>query len=121
MRGRDAIIYGIGRLAFGAGLFAAPAAAGSVMLGDESGRPGARVALRAYGTRDVLLGGGAIYAGARGGDALPWVAAGMAADVLDVALQALEWNNLPPDKRIVGIAAAAGAAAGGAWLLATQR
>ena len=60
-------IYGLGRLAFGAGLLAAPAKVGEILLGDEPDSA-ARIALRSYGTRDVVLGLGLLRAVAGEGD-----------------------------------------------------
>ena len=75
------------------------------------------VALRTYGTRDTVLGLGVLKAVAAGESARPWIAAGVASDVLDAGLQAVEWNSLPPGKRVGGLLAAAGSAAVGLTLL----
>ena len=115
-----AITYGLGRLAFGAALIAAPEGLGSKLIGREARRSSTRATLRFYGTRDTLLGLGTIRAASTGEDVNGWMAAGVGADVLDVAVQAIEWSDLPQDKRVMGIAAAAGAAAAGAALLARR-
>ena len=112
--------YGAGRLAFGATLFAAPRVLGRLLVGDDAERREAGVLLRGYGTRDVLLGSGAILAAATDRDAQPWIRAGVAADALDVVLQLIEWDNLPRDKRVGGVATALGAAAAGVALLARR-
>lgn len=113
--------YGIGRLAFGAGLMGAPRELGGVLMGKkEARRPLARIALRGYGTRDVVLGLALLRALASDRDLRPWLGAGIASDVLDVALQLAEWSEIPSGKREVGIATALGAAATGAALLARQ-
>ena len=113
--------YGAGRLAAGFALFLAPARAGGVMIKEEAGRPGARAMVRAYGTRELLLGGGTIFSAATGRDASTWVAAGAAADVLDGILQAIEWKDLPHDRRGPAMVAAVGATAAGLWVLASRR
>jgi hypothetical protein len=113
-------VYALGRLAFGAGLMAAPRELGGVLLGDEAREPGVRIALRTYGTRDVVLGLGTLRAVAGGGDAGPWLAAGVASDVLDATVQLGEWSDLPPDKRLLGVLMALGAAGAGVALLARR-
>jgi len=113
-------VYGLGRLAFGGGLVAAPEKLGEVMLGDDARVSAVRAALRFYGTRDVVLGLGTLRAVAGQGDVSAWLAAGVASDVLDVAVQVGEWSALPPDKRALGILAAAGAAGAGVALLARR-
>ena len=118
MRSAEIAAYGLGRLAFGAGLIGAPRQFGAVLLGDEAEHPTVRISLRVYGTRDLLLGIGALATLARRGNARPWVAAGVAADVLDTAIQLGEWDDMPADKRLLGVLSAVGAAVGGAALLA---
>jgi hypothetical protein len=115
-----AFTYGIGRLAFGAYLLAAPTKLGAVLLGKEANEPAVRAMFRFYGTRDTLLGLGTMRAAVRNEDVTGWLTAGLGADVLDVAVQGVEWNDLPEDKRVKGIAAAAGAAIAGAGLLAKR-
>jgi hypothetical protein len=99
---------------------AAPAAAGNVLLGRDARKPAPRTLLRFYGTRDVLLGLGALSAASRGGDARGWVAAGIGADVLDAGVMITEWSDMPEDKRVPGLLSALGAAALGAALLARR-
>jgi hypothetical protein len=114
------VAYGLGRLAFGAALLAAPVPVGRLLAGGEAERPMMRVAFRSYGTRDTVLGLCTLRAALRGGDVAPWLAAGITADVLDAGLQIAEWDDLPPGKRVAGVAAAAGAAAIGVALLASR-
>jgi hypothetical protein len=118
VRREEAIVYGAGRLAFGVGLLAAPVRLGSLLVGDEAGNPTVRVGLRSYGTRDAVLGLCTLRAAFTGEDVRAWIGAGVAADVLDTALQLVEWNDLPEDRRALGVAAAIGAAATGVALLA---
>ena len=113
MRSAPEAIYGLGRLAFGVGLMAAPRELGGLLLGDEARQPSVRVALRTYGTRDVVLGLGTLRAVAGQGDVGAWLVAGIASDVLDTAVQVGEWSHLPPDKRLPGILMALGAAGAG--------
>ena len=109
-------IYGLGRLAFGAGLLAAPSKVGGLLLGEQPDSA-ARIALRSYGTRDVVLGLGLLQAVAGEGDTRPWLAASVASDALDTVVQLGEWSDLPPDRRLLGVLAALGAGGTGAVLL----
>ncbi len=113
-------VYGLGRLAFGAALITAPTGFGRLLAGDEAREPAVRTGLRAYGTRDVVLGLGTLRAVATGSDVSPWLAAGVAADLLDTAVQAADWSELPPDTRLAGLLAALGSAGVGIALLARR-
>jgi hypothetical protein len=120
MQGALETVYGLGRLTFGAGLMTTPRELGGLLLGDEARDPSVRIALRTYGTRDVVLGLGTLRAVAGRGDVAAWLAAGIASDVLDTAVQLAEWSDLPPDKRLPGILMALGAAGTGIALLARR-
>jgi hypothetical protein len=120
MEGALAAVYGLGRLAFGAGLIAAPRELGGLLLGDEAHEPAVRIGLRSYGTRDVVLGLGTLRAVGGRGDVAPWLAAGIASDVLDTAVQLGEWSHLPQNKRLPGVLMALGAAGAGIALLARR-
>lgn len=113
-------VYGLGRLAFGAGLMGAPRGFGGLLLGEEASAPAVRITLRTYGTRDVVLGVWALQAIARDRDAAGWIAGGLLADLLDTAVQLGEWSDLPADKRVVGVLAALAAAGAGITLLARR-
>ena len=119
MQGAEAA-YGFGRLGFGVGLMAAPEAVGGVLLGDEAREPAVRIALRTYGTRDVVLGLGTLRAVAGKGGVAAWLTAGVASDLLDTVVQLGEWSDLPPKKRLPGVLLALGAAGAGAALLARR-
>ncbi len=112
--------YGLGRLAFGAGLLAAPAALGRVLTGDQAREPAVRSMFRFYGTRDTVLGLGTLRAVSGGTDVAGWITAGIASDFLDAGVMLAEWSELPPEKRLPGIASALGAAAAGIALLARR-
>jgi len=114
-------VYGLGRLAFGAGMIAAPDRLGDLLMGAGARQPTVRTTLRFYGTRDVVLGLGTLRAASAREGVGGWVAAGVASDVLDTAIQLIEWDEIPPDKRVPGILAALGGAAAGIALLARGR
>ena len=111
-------MYGFGRLAFGAALMAAPAAGGNVLIGRAARKPTPRMLVRFYGTRDVILGLGTLRASSAGDGAGGWLAAGIAADVLDASVMLAEWSDIPAHKRVPGLITALGAAGVGAALLA---
>jgi len=113
-------VYGLGRLVFGAALMTAPAPFGDVLIGRAARKGTPRTLLRFYGTRDVLLGLGALSAASKGGDARGWVAAGIGADVLDAGVMLTEWSDIPAEKRVPGLLSALGAAGLGAVLLARR-
>jgi hypothetical protein len=113
-------IYGLSRLAFGAAVLVAPTGLGRILIGKHARKPAVRTTFRFYGTRDTVLGLGTLRAAAGGGDTDGWITAGVLADLLDVGVQLVEWSDIPPDKRVPGIAAAAAAAAAGMALLASR-
>jgi hypothetical protein len=113
-----AAVYGLGRLTFGAALMSRPDGFGALLVGDDAREPSVRAGLRAYGTRDTVLGLATLRAVLSESDVRPWIAAGIASDLLDTLAQALDWSDLPPDRRVGGVAAAAASAAVGIALLA---
>ncbi|HEX8083253.1 MAG TPA: hypothetical protein VF529_03120 [Solirubrobacteraceae bacterium] len=119
MGARALTAYGLGRLAFGAAGLVAPAAVGEALVGEGAREGAARILMGNFATRDVLLGLGVLHAARGGGgeDVRRWLVAGTASDVLDALVQLREWRDLPPDRRVAGVAFSAVAAAGGAMLL----
>ena len=121
MTPRGAVVaYGLGRIGFGTTMFAAPSTAGRLLLGAATGHDTSS-ALRAYGTRDLVIGGGVVAAAARGRDPSPFIAAGIASDALDTAAQVIDWRHLPPGRRVLGVCFAVGAGVVGGALLVTAR
>ncbi len=112
----ECVLFGASRVVVGAGLLAAPALARS-WVGDVVDRPGGRVAVRALGVRDLLLGAALVGAAGDRRAAGRWAAAGMVADLVDVGATAAARDRLPSSS-IVAVATAAGGAATGAalWL-----
>ena len=116
-----AVAFAVGRLAFGAALVAAPGRTASGWLGDDSARPGTKVAVRGLGARDLALSAG-VLAAAPGGDLRPWLAACVGCDLSDIAATLAAGDALPERARIGTVAlAGAAAAAGGALLAAVSR
>jgi hypothetical protein len=113
-------LYGLGRVAFGAGLLAAPEPLGRVLLGKPARKPAVRAMFRFYGTRDTALGIGTLRAVSRREDGRGWLVAGIASDLMDVGVMLRERRAIPPEKLMPGIVSALGAAAVGAALLARR-
>ena len=113
-------LYGLGRLAFGAGLLAAPGPLGEILMGKTARKSAVAAMFRFYGTRDTALGIGTLRAVARGDDVSGWLVAGIASDLLDAGVMLAERDAIPPEKRLPGLAAALGTAAAGAALLARR-
>lgn len=108
-----------GRVAIGLALFVAPAAAGRAWLGDAVDDAGGRIAVRALGARDVVLGVGTWTALDTDAD-LPgaprWLEAGAAADLADATAVALSRRGRPAPVVAGSIAIATGAAALALWV-----
>ena len=113
-------LYGLGRLAFGAGLLAAPGPLGEILMGKTARKSAVAAMFRFYGTRDTALGIGTLRAVARGDDVGGWLVAGIASDLLDAGVMLAERDAIPPEKRLPGLAAALGTAAAGIALLARR-
>jgi hypothetical protein len=113
-------LYGLGRLAFGVGLLAAPGPAGTVLLGKKARKPAVRAMFRFYGTRDTALGLGTLRAAAADGDTDGWITAGIASDLLDAAVMLAERDSIDEAKYVPGLIAALGTAAVGVALLARR-
>jgi hypothetical protein len=111
------LALGVGRIAFGIGLMTVPRPMAGLLMGTAAEQTGARFAARSYGTRDLILGGGLVYAALGGSDVRPWLAAGIAADAMDAGLQLLEWDELVPGRRAAGVTAASTVTAAGIALL----
>ena len=114
------LAYGLGRMAFGAALFASPSSAGRLLLKAEAS-PHTASALRVYGTRDLVIGAGVVASVRRGHDPSPFIAAGIASDALDTTAQLVDWRHLPPDRRVPGLVFALGAGVVGRLLLRQLR
>jgi hypothetical protein len=111
-------VYGLGRLAFGVTLLAAPGPAGILLTGKKARKPAVRAMFRFYGTRDTALGLGTLRAASAGRDTDGWIAAGIVCDLLDAAVMVAEREHIDDDKRVPGLIAALGTAAVGVALLA---
>jgi hypothetical protein len=103
--------FALGRVAFGAGLIAAPGSVASRWLGPDAARPGAGVAIRALGARDIALAAGAASAAQRGEPTRPWLIGCAACDLCDLAATLAAGDGIPARGRWGTAALAGGAAA----------
>jgi hypothetical protein len=105
--------YAAGRVALGAGLLLAPGLVGRPWLGAAAGEPAGRVALRALGVRDLIIGAIAVHTVDHPEVAPRWQRACAVADGVDLAATLAARPGLPPvGSALVAAMAAAGTAAG---------
>lgn len=100
---------GIGRIVIGAALTLAPRRTGRGWLGDIAMQPGAAVAVRSLGARDIAIGAGLVRALDTGADTKPWLLASAAADAADAIGTLIAWKHLARRGRLVTLAMATGA------------
>jgi hypothetical protein len=106
------------RIAYGLALAVAPARTTRSWLGDDAARPGASVALRALGAREIVLHAGALAAVFGGGAVRPWLLASIGGDCSDVAATFGARSGLPDGAAVKTLAVAGGSAALSAAVLA---
>ena len=100
------------RVAYGAGLIAAPERLARRWLGSAAGAPPTQVQLRGLGAREIVVHGAAIAAVLRGVPLRPFMAASVAGDLADILATVAGRRGLPD-----GAAPATLAVAGGSALL----
>jgi hypothetical protein len=111
-----ATLQAAGRVTLGSALAAAPTRAAGAWIGRDAERTGAQVLAVAMGTRDAGLGAGTLAALRRGDDVRPWLAAGIAADLADLAVTLRNAHDLPRPAVAAVAAVAGGSVLLGAWL-----
>ena len=112
-------LVALGRLAFGAGLIAAPARVASGWLGGDAARPAAQVAIRGLGARDIALSAGTLAALGDKDQLRRWVLAAAVGDLSDVAIAlATPSDALPANARWGTVALGGGTAVAGLLLYA---
>lgn len=99
-----------GRVAVGTALVVAPRLAGRGWMGDAVDQPGTRVAIRALGIRDALMGAIALHTAEHRQVAPRWAAACAVADAVDFGATLVARGSLPPVTRDVSLGVAGGAA-----------
>jgi hypothetical protein len=83
------------RIAYGAGLVAAPSRLGRRWLGPAANAAPTQVPLRALGAREIILHTGAMIAAVRGAPLRPWLAGSIAGDLSDLAATVAGRGELP--------------------------
>ncbi|PZS28954.1 MAG: hypothetical protein DLM58_16265 [Pseudonocardiales bacterium] len=83
------------RVAYGAGLLAAPGRLGRPWLGGSADTAPTQIPLQALGTREIVLHCAALIAASRGGSLRPWLAGSVAGDLTDVAATVARREQLP--------------------------
>jgi hypothetical protein len=83
------------RVAYGAGLIAAPGRLTRSWLGPVGATPPAAVALRGLGAREIAVHGAGLVALAQHAPVRPWLAASVAGDLADIASTAAARRGLP--------------------------
>jgi hypothetical protein len=98
------------RILYGAALAVAPARTTKSWLGADGERPGAQVAIRALGAREIVLHAGALAATLTGAPVRPWMLASIGGDCADIA-STFAGGSALPDKAPVKTLVVAGASA----------
>jgi hypothetical protein len=83
------------RIAYGAGLLAAPGRMARRWLGASADTAPTQIPLQGLGTREIVLHCGAIIAACRDSALRPWLAASIAGDLTDVAATVARRGELP--------------------------
>jgi hypothetical protein len=83
------------RIAYGAGLIAAPSRLGRRWLGPAANAAPTQVPLRALGAREIIIHLGAILAAVRGAPLRPWLAGSIVGDLSDLAATVAGRDQLP--------------------------
>jgi hypothetical protein len=112
-RAATAVVLGL-RIAYGAGLVAAPGRLTGRWLGPAPDSA-TRVAIRGLGAREIALHCAALHAAFSGRPLRPWLMASMAGDLSDIAATAAARDGLPdrsPTATLVVAGASALATAG---------
>ena len=107
------------RIAYGAGLIAAPARLTRTWLGPAGESGPTQVGVRGLGAREVLLHVGALTAALRGAPLRPWLAASIAGDVADIASTTAARGEVPEGSPLATLAVAGGSALISAAVAAT--
>jgi hypothetical protein len=111
-------LFGLGRVAVGAGLFAVPSLAAATWVGRDAQTAGVRTFSRGFGARDAGLGIGLLAALEDKDDAAVrrFLLLGVLADGGDLAGTLANWRRLPPFRRTMIAAGILGFGGFGIWL-----
>ena len=100
---------GLSRIAFGIGMIAAPATIGRSWLGEDGTTPGAQVALRGLGIRDLLIGMAQIHTASDPERGYRWARTSGIGDAVDLIATIAARKGLPASG-VYGTGALAGMA-----------
>ena len=98
------------RVAYGAGLIAAPERLARRWLGPAADAPPTQVPLRGLGAREIVVHGAAIVAALRGSPLRPFLAASAAGDLADILATVAGRRGLPDGSAPATLAVAGGSA-----------
>lgn len=104
------------RIAYGAGLIAAPTRLSARWLGPAAEAAPTQVPLRALGMRELIINAGAFAAALRGAPVRPWLAANVMGDLTDIAATIAGASDLPSAAPRLTVLAGGGTALAGAAL-----
>ena len=102
-------ILSLGRIVLGAAAVIAPNRFGRAMTGENSDGVISTFATRGLGARDMALGLGTLRALDGEGPVRPWLEAQALADASDTVSYLGAFKDMPPLRRLLGLATAAGA------------
>jgi hypothetical protein len=117
LRAAAAAVFGL-RIAYGAGLIAAPARLARSWLGPPAQTGPTQIPLQALGMREIVLHTGAMAAAVRGRALGPWLAGSIAGDLTDVVATMLRRSTLPDGAARATLLVGGGSAAVSAALAA---
>jgi hypothetical protein len=109
-------LLAVARIGIGAALMVAPDRVLGPWLGKDGRTEGARVLGQAMGIRDLVVGAGQLGALVRGDGARPWLRAGAACDLVDLAATVRAREHIPLYGVVSTSLVAATGAAAGTWL-----
>jgi hypothetical protein len=114
-RARDQVrVLGIIRAVIGGVMVLAPATSMRLWIGEERKTFGARMLTRAFGTREIAIGVGAVLAVDHDAPVRGWLEAGVLVDTSDALLTLISYRKLPRFGRTLIVAGAGtGAVMGG--------
>jgi hypothetical protein len=92
------------RLVIGVGFFLMPRRLGRWWTGEEDISTTSRMALRSLGGRDAALAVGTLVALENNGNVRGWLEAGALSDASDAVSTLSNWGDLPPLRRLLGLA-----------------
>lgn len=105
-------LVGMARIVIGVAFILSPARAARGWIGAPATEQGGKVAVRALGIRDLVIGVGTVQAASSGDPALRrWVVSGGLCDMTDAAATVMAYRSLPKRSRALSLVVAAAGAA----------